>query len=129
MILNQLTLPAPDMAASRAFYKTLGFTVLVDSAPRYMRLLAPDGVATLSLHEAPALPAGQGWPALYFECDDLDARVRALEARGVVFDGPPVDQPWLWREAWLRDPAGVRLCLFFAGENRINPPWRVKAGA
>ena len=59
MILNQLTLPAPDMAASRAFYEALGFTALVDSAPRYMRFLAPDGVATLSLHVAPALPPDQ----------------------------------------------------------------------
>lgn len=129
MILNQLTLPAPDMAASRAFYEALGFTVLVDSAPRYMRFLAPDGQATLSLHVAPALPADQEWPALYFEHADLDARVRELQARGITFDSPPTDQPWLWREAWLRDPAGVRLCLFWAGENRINPPWRVKVSA
>jgi hydroxymethylpyrimidine/phosphomethylpyrimidine kinase len=28
--------------------------------------------------------------------------------------------------AWLRDPAGNQLCLFRAGENRRNPPWRLK---
>ena len=38
---------------------------------------------------------------------------------------PPVDQPWQWREARLRDPDGNRLCLFHAGENRLNPPWRL----
>jgi uncharacterized glyoxalase superfamily protein PhnB len=65
---------------------------------------------------------------VYFECDDLDARVAALKAAGVVFDSDPADQPWLWREARLRDPDGNRLCLFFGGENRVNPPWRVSAG-
>jgi hypothetical protein len=41
------------------------------------------------------------------------------------FDSGPEDQSWLWREAWLRDPAGNRLYLFFAGENRRFPPWRI----
>jgi hydroxymethylpyrimidine/phosphomethylpyrimidine kinase len=62
---------------------------------------------------------------VYFGCDDLDARVAALKEKGVAFDSGPEDQSWLWREAWLRDPAGNRLCLFFAGENRRFPPWRV----
>jgi hypothetical protein len=35
------------------------------------------------------------------------------------------DSAGLWREAHLRDPAGNRVCLFHAGENRCNPPWRV----
>ena len=37
----------------------------------------------------------------------------------------PRDQPWLWREAYLRDPAGNLICLYHAGENRRNPPWRI----
>ena len=28
--------------------------------------------------------------------------------------------------AYLRDPAGNLICLFWAGENRKNPPWRVQ---
>jgi len=126
MRLNQVTLPAPDMAASRAFYEALGFAVIVDSAPRYMRFLAPDGVATLSLHESPPLPPGEDGVRLYFECDDLDERVAALTRRGIVFDTAIEDQSWLWREAWLRDPAGNRLCLYHAGVNRLDPPWRVR---
>ncbi|NDC59085.1 MAG: VOC family protein, partial [Alphaproteobacteria bacterium] len=47
MRLNQVTLAAVDMAASRSFYESLGFEVIVDSAPRYMRFLAPDRYSTL----------------------------------------------------------------------------------
>jgi hypothetical protein len=34
--------------------------------------------------------------------------------------------PWLWREARLRDPDGHRVCLYRAGQNRKNPPWRLR---
>ena len=34
---------------------------------------------------------------------------------------------WLWREARLVDPSGNVICLYHAGENRLNPPWRVGA--
>src|SRR3989442_5453961 len=46
-------------------------------------------------------------------------------AAGIQFDSAPTDQPWLWREARLRDPAGNSLCLYSAGPNRRHPPWRV----
>lgn len=56
----------------------------------------------------------------------IDARVKALQAQGIVFENEPADQRWLWQEAWLSDPAGNWLCLYLAGENRKNPPWRIK---
>jgi hypothetical protein len=31
----------------------------------------------------------------------------------------------LWREAYLHDPDGNVVCLYHAGENRRNPPWRM----
>jgi len=31
---------------------------------------------------------------------------------GLTFESDPVDQPWLWRQAHLRDPAGNLLCLY-----------------
>ena len=58
---------------------------------------------------------------------ELDKQYQALVERGVRFESPPADQPWLWREAYLRDPDGNLLCLYFAGENRRFPPWRVGA--
>jgi hydroxymethylpyrimidine/phosphomethylpyrimidine kinase len=122
MDLNQVTLPCPDYAASVEFYRRLGLTQIVDSPPRYARFETPGG-ATLSIHAADATGPGT---VIYFEVDDVDAAVAAMQGRGLEFDALPTDQDWLWREAYLSDPAGNRLCIYHAGENRRFPPWRVK---
>jgi len=123
MHLNQITLPAVDVVASVAFYKKLGCTLLVESA-HYARFKAPKGDVTLSvelLKQAPAAPQ----PVVYFECGALDLRVAELKAMGVQFTQEPKDEAWLWREARLLDPSGNAICLYHAGSNRLNPPWRV----
>ena len=118
---NQITLPACDYAASVAFYRGLGLTQIVDSPGNgYARFECPGG-ATLSVALDHATPGGA---AAYFECDDLDAALTALAAGGIAA-ALPIDQTWLWREAWLTDPAGNRICLYQAGENRRHPPWRL----
>ena len=122
MNLNQVTVPARDLASSILFYETLGFRLIVRD-DHYARLELPPDHATLSL-ELTGEPVGHG-PAIYFECDDLDARVVALKTAGLAFDSDPEDKSWRWREAWLRDPAGNRLCLYFASDNRRFPPWRL----
>lgn len=124
MRLNQVTAPALDLDRSIAFYKTLGFRLIVKS-DHYARFEVTEGDASFSLHLTGDSNGIANGPHLYFECDDLDARVAALKAKGIVFDSYPVDQSWLWREAWLSDPAGVKLCLYHAGKNRLNPPWRL----
>ena len=123
MKLNQVTLPATDLAASIAFYEKLGFVLIVKDV-HYARLENPDDLSTLSLELR--TDGGDG-AHVYFECEDLNVRVAALKEKGVALDSGPRDQSWLWREAWLRDPAGNKLCLFLAGENRRFPPWRVKS--
>ncbi len=123
MDLNQVTLHATDVSACVPFYESLGLTLIVDSRPRYVRFECPDGGSTLSIHQA--AENRPGGATIYFECDDLDDRVRVLKSRGIVFDSDPEDQQWLWREARLRDPAGHEICLFIAAENRRHPPWRV----
>jgi catechol 2,3-dioxygenase-like lactoylglutathione lyase family enzyme len=123
MNLNQVTLPALDIPVSAAFYRAMGFTQIVD-APHYARFECPEGGATFSIHKAERVAPDSG-VVLYFECADLDERVRALQARGFRFTQEPVDESWLWREARLRDPSGNLLCLYWAGENRRHPPWRV----
>ena len=125
MRLNQVTVPALDIERSIAFYQRLGLRLIV-KAEHYARFELPDGEATFSLHLTDDTKGADKGPSLYFECEDLDARVAALKAKGIVFENDPVDQSLLWREAWFRDPAGVKLCLFRAGEARRYPPWRVK---
>lgn len=125
MRLNQVTVPALDVERSIAFYLTLGLRLIV-KAPHYARFELPDGESTFSIHLMDDTSGAAHGPSVYFECDDLDARVAALKAKGIAFDSGPADQTWLWREAWLTDPAGVKLCLYKAGEARRYPPWRVK---
>lgn len=127
MRLNQITASARDLAASTAFYQALGLRLIVQS-DHYVRFECPEGdggaPATFSLHldtEAVGVTA----TSVYFEDDDLDATVARLTAQGLAFDSGPEDQRWLWREAWLRDPSGNRICLYRAGEARRFPPWRL----
>ena len=115
--LNQVTVGSTDHAASRAFYAALGLRQIVDSANHYARFETAGG-ATVSIERAAET-------TLFLECDDLDATVARLQTAGIVFDQLPTDQSWLWREARLRDPAGNRVCLYHAGENRRYPPWRL----
>jgi catechol 2,3-dioxygenase-like lactoylglutathione lyase family enzyme len=125
MRLNQVTVPARDMARSIAFYQALGLRLIV-KAEHYARFELPDGESTFSLHLTNDASGAERGASIYFECEDLDRRVAELKAKGIAFESDPVDQSWLWREAWLKDPAGVRLCLFTAGEARRYPPWRLK---
>ena len=124
MDLNQVTLPSTDVARSAAFYRALGFTQIVSSLPSYARFECPVGAATFSLHQVGSVPENSG-VVVYFECVDLDATCRQLMDRGFIFEAPPTDQPWLWREAYLRDPDGNVICLYRAGDARRNPPWRL----
>lgn len=125
MELNQVTLPAIDVAASVAFYKKMGFEIIVDS-PHYARFKSAVGDATFSLHAVDTTGAPPQ-TIVYFECSSLDEQVAILQAKGIEFTQEPRDERWLWREARLLDPAGNIICLYYAGENRLNPPWRVKA--
>ncbi len=119
--LNQITLGATDYAASVTFYRALGLTQIVDSPDNgYARFEADNG-ATLSIH----VGEGTGGAMAYLECADLDARVSALASEGFSIDQMPRDESWGWREARLSDPAGNVLCLYFGGENRRHPPWRI----
>ena len=110
MELNQVTLPCRDYDAAVRFYRDLGLTQIVDSPPRYARFEAGNG-ATFSIHRSDSFePCPDA--VIYFEVDDVDATVGRLK-------------DWLWREAYLCDPSGNRLCIYHAGENRRHPPWRL----
>lgn len=122
MRLNQVTVAVSDLARSVDFYRRLGLTQIVASE-HYARFACPEGDSTFSLQRAETVKPSS--TVVYFECDDLDATASALRRAGVEFDQAPRDEPWLWREARLRDPDGHPICLFHAGENRLDPPWRL----
>ncbi|MGK0174137.1 MAG: catechol 2,3-dioxygenase-like lactoylglutathione lyase family enzyme [Ulvibacter sp.] len=124
MNLNQITVPVLDIPKSIKFYQTLGLKLIVDS-PHYARFECPDGEATFSLHITDKLPEGDGI-SVYFECEDLDNKVAELVKKGIEFDELPNDKRWLWREAHLRDPDNNHVILFYGGENRKDPPWKIK---
>ena len=122
MKLNQVTVGCLDYDQSVAFYQRLGMTQIVDAPPRYARFETPTG-ETFSIHAVEQIASAS--TMIYFECDDLDAKVANLQSVGIRFDTQPTDQGWGWREARLRDPAGNVLCLFHGGDNRRFPAWRI----
>jgi len=143
MELNQVTLPALDVAESVKFYRTMGFEPLI-YGPLYARFKATVGNTTFSLHAVeppaaagstpgrPATETPSAWSKIvvYFECAELDKQVKLLKSRGIQFVQEPRDEPWQWREARLLDPAGNLICLYHDnyGGSRLNPPpWRGKA--
>ncbi|GAB4519054.1 MAG: hypothetical protein Tsb0010_03320 [Parvularculaceae bacterium] len=125
MDLNQITLPTRDAKAAIDFYTRLGLKLIVDSPTNgYARFETPSGDATLSVHETPEPFVNP--TTIYFEVEDVDRIYGNLKEKGFRFDLMPTDQKWGWREARLRDPDGTVICIFHGGENRKNPPWRVK---
>lgn len=122
MRLNQVTVTVADIDVAVAFYSTLGLQLIVKS-PHYARFVCPEGDSTFSIHvgEVATNPS----TVVYFENDALDTLVERLKVAGLQFDTDPTVERWLWREARLRDPSNNPICLFQAGSNRLNPPWRL----
>jgi len=125
MRLNHVTLIVTDFARSTAFYRALGLVPIVHEPPRYARFQCPDSDETLSI-EVTGEAAAPARAQLYFECRDLDRTVAQLKAKGLVFQQDPTDMSYLWREARVRDPDGHDIRLYFAADNRLNPPWKVQ---
>jgi predicted enzyme related to lactoylglutathione lyase len=126
MNLNQVSLPTKDVDLSIEFYLRLGFRLIVNAAPRYARFECQSSDSTFSLHHTDGQINQSAGVVVYFECPELDSKVQELQSQGITFHSMPKDEPWLWREARLQDPSKNEICLYHAGVNRKNPPWRVK---
>ena len=123
--LNQVTVTGTKYKRSVEFYSRLGLRQIVDSPDTgYARFETAGGV-TLSVQIDPEEKI-LATTAIYLECDDLDERVEQLARAGIPFEHGPRNQPWLWREARLRDPDGNIIFLYKAGEARRFPPWRME---
>ena len=125
MQLNHVTLIVSNLQESLRFYQTLGLNLIVLSAPRYARLTLPDSDDTLSL-EVTGEARNESRVQIYLECPELDKVYEDLKIKGLVFEQEPKDMDYLWREARIRDPDGHQIRLYLAGDNRLNPPWRLK---
>ena len=123
MDLNQVTLPVKNIQEAVSFYLQLGFTQIVDT-PYYARFSCPRGNSTFSIVlETDEFINGA---VIYFEAEKLDELVASLIKKGIHFIQLPTDQPYLWREAILKDPSGNQIKFYWAGENRLNPPWKLE---
>jgi len=96
------------------------------SKPRahaHCRQCAAGEPATLSLHSV-----DETWtphdeqPLIYFEVEDLEAFINKCNLTPI---SPPEMQSYKWHEADILDPAGNRIRLYTAGQNRRFPPWRI----
>lgn len=126
MKLNQVTLPVKNIEEATDFYRKMGFLQIVDS-PEYARFECPNGSSSFSV----SLEDGESnnGAVIYFENENLDELVNQLVEKGFIFEQMPTDMSYLWREAILYDPSHNKIKLFWAGENRLNPPWRVEKRA
>lgn len=120
--LNQVALPVSNMNKVVRFYQLLGFILIVDTS-HYARFECPMGKSSFSLSLA-SEPMTHG-AVIYFEHPKLDEWVNELLEKDIVFSQMPTDETYFWREAVLFDPSSNKFKLYGAGDNRLNPPWRV----
>jgi hydroxymethylpyrimidine/phosphomethylpyrimidine kinase len=125
--LNQVTVTGSDYRKSVEFYSKLGLKQIVGSPENGYARFETAGGGTLSVQIDPEETISPT-TAIYLECEDLDERVERLARSGILFEHGPRNQPWMWREARLRDPSGNIIFLYRAGEARRFPPWRIDDG-
>jgi catechol 2,3-dioxygenase-like lactoylglutathione lyase family enzyme len=111
-----------DLPTALKFYADhLGFKLVEEYPGAYARLQSPKGGTTIALHVAP--PEEQlssDGVRLYFEVKELDKFCADLEADGVKFTKQPNMMPWGWRHAYLNDPDGHEVSLYWAGQKRFQ---------
>ena len=123
---NHAMVYAKDVERALGFYRDLLGFKLVDEFRHlgklvYARLRAPGGDGTIALHQAgPEASLASEGVRLYFEIRELDAFCRKLQGKGFYITQMPRMMPWGWRHAYLNDPDGHELSLYWAGENRMK---------
>ncbi|MBZ5591128.1 MAG: VOC family protein [Acidobacteriia bacterium] len=130
---NHAMVYSRDVPAAVRFYAgVLGFKVLEEyqghNTVVYARLKSPRGNTTIAVHMvAPGQELHTGGVRLYFETKDLDRFCKRLEAAGVKFSEAPKVMPWGWKHAYLDDPDGHEVSLYWAGAKRIQKTGPMKA--
>jgi catechol 2,3-dioxygenase-like lactoylglutathione lyase family enzyme len=123
---NHAMIYVKDVERGLRFYRDLlGFKLIEDfryeGAPVYARMRAPGGDGTIALHQAgPGVSVSSDGVRLYFEVRDLDDFCRKLQQKAFHITQLPRMMPWGWRHAYLNDPDGHEISLYWAGENRMK---------
>jgi catechol 2,3-dioxygenase-like lactoylglutathione lyase family enzyme len=108
---HHLFMRVADLARTRAFYtEILGLELLVDYGG-YIRVGGGDGFH-IGIEAGDPEQIGARGIEINVWVEDVDRRYAELLAQGVRFTGPPADQPWGARHAWLTDPDGYVLSIF-----------------
>lgn len=120
---NHAIIYVRDVRASLAFYRDLLGFQPIEADGQYARLRSPRGPTTIALHGSkdPRAPARTRRVALYFETPELGPFCRRLVRHGVRFDQLPKRMPWGWTHAYLHDPDGHTVSLYWAGRKRLQP--------
>jgi len=125
MNFNHAMIYSRDIARALVFYRDrLGLISLQEFVHEgrtvYARLKSPSSDTTIALHLlAPGETPTPGAIRLYFEIQDLDGTVKRLQSEGVEFTKLPKVMPWGWKHAYLDDPDGHEVSLYWAGEQRL----------
>jgi len=123
---NHAMVYAADVRRALGFYRDLLGFKLVDEfrhegIPVYARLRAPGGDGTIALHLAgPGTPLASDGVRLYFEIREVEDFCRKLQGKGFYITQMPRMMPWGWRHAYLNDPDGHEISIYWAGENRMK---------
>ena len=123
---NHAMVYARDVVRSMAFYRELlGFKLIEEfkheGITLYARLRAPGGDGTIAIHLAgPGVSLASDGVRLYFEIRELDDFCRRLQTKGFYITQLPRMMPWGWRHAYLNDPDGHEISLYWAGEKRMQ---------
>ena len=87
----------------------------------YARLKSPRGNTTIALHLLePGKELHSGAVRLYFEVKELKQFCKRLEKAGVTLTKQPQKMPWGWTHAYLNDPDGHEVSLYWAGDKRLR---------
>src|SRR5277367_5866741 len=123
---NHAMIYVKDVERGLQFYRDwMGFKLIEDfryeGKPVYARLRAPGGDGTIALHQAgPDDSVASNGVRLYFEVGELDDFCRKLQQKNFYITKMPQMMPWGWRHAYLNDPDGHEISLYFAGANRMK---------
>jgi catechol 2,3-dioxygenase-like lactoylglutathione lyase family enzyme len=79
-----------DPGATRAFFRDVLGLGCVDANDGWLIFRLPP--AELGIHPAAGPAAAAGRHELYLMCDDIEATMTLLGARGAEFTGPPAEQ-------------------------------------